>query len=201
MICSYTLSTKDNVNLTKHLSDGFKRSAYWNSYHAILAKVIEKGKNICEILSVSFHCVKILFVLACFIAADDSNNEVGVKGNRMYSLPRGQSKNFNVLIYGRNFYDQPIDELIKQYDKVRKVSTGKGDDCNTGCLLAYAYFKDNYRIIAVDLSKQKALDADQQIVFQGVVGGAHNTKIRLYTILEKSKETVLKFNKGTAKVL
>ena len=69
----------------------------------------------------------------------------------------------------------------------------------------YAYFKDNYRLIAVDLSKQKALDADpraiQQIVFQGVVGGANNTKIRLYTILEQSKETMLQFSKGTAKVL
>ena len=69
----------------------------------------------------------------------------------------------------------------------------------------YAYFKDNYRLIAVDLSKQKALDADpraiQQIVFQGVVGGANNTKIRLYTILEQSKETILEFAKGTTKVL
>ena len=69
----------------------------------------------------------------------------------------------------------------------------------------YAYFKDNYRLTAVDLSKQKALDADsraiQQIVFQGVVGGANNAKIRLYTILEKSKETILEFAKGTAKVL
>ena len=69
----------------------------------------------------------------------------------------------------------------------------------------YAYFKDNYKLIAVDLSKQKALDADpraiQQIVFQGVVGGENNTKIRLYTILEKSKETILEFAKGTTKVL
>ena len=67
----------------------------------------------------------------------------------------------------------------------------------------YAYCKDNYRLIAVDLSKQKALDADpraiQQIVFQGVVGG-DNIKIRLYTILEQSKETMPKFFKGTAKV-
>ena len=66
------------------------------------------------------------------------------------------------------------------------------------------YFKD-YRLIAVDLSKQKALDADpraiQQIVFQGVVGGTNNTKIRLYTILEQSKETILEFAKGTTKVL
>ena len=59
----------------------------------------------------------------------------------------------------------------------------------------YAYFKDNYRLIAVDLSKQKALDADgrtiQQIVIQRVVGRDAGTKIRLYTILEKSKETIL----------
>ena len=69
----------------------------------------------------------------------------------------------------------------------------------------YAYFKYHYRLIAVDLSKQKALDADpraiQQIVFQGVVGGTNNTKIRLYTILEQSKETIVKVAKGTVKVL
>ena len=72
-------------------------------------------------------------------------------------------------------------------------------------MLYYAYFKDNYRLIAVDLSKQKALDADpkavQQIVFQGVAVGVDNAKVRLYTILEKLKETVLKFFKGAAKVM
>ena len=95
--------------------------------------------------------------------------------------------------------------MIKQYDEVRKVSAGHGDGYTTGSLLDYAYFKDNYRLIAVDLSKQKALDADlraiQQIVFQGVVGGNDGIKIKLYTILEQSKETVLEFYKGTAKVL
>ena len=73
--------------------------------------------------------------------------------------------------------------MIKLYDDMRKVSTGHGDDYTTGSLLGYTYFKDNYRLIAVDLSKQKALDADlraiQQVVFQGVVGGDDNTKIRL----------------------
>ena len=104
---------------------------------------------------------------------------------------------------GRNFYDQPINDLIKQYDEVEKVSVGHGDDYTTGSLLDYAYFKDNYRLIVVDLTKQKALDANlraiQQIVFQGVVGG-DNTKIRLYTILEQPKETVLECYKGTAKL-
>ena len=58
-----TLSTKENVNLTKHLSDGSKRSVYWNSYQTIPAKVITKGKTIYELLSVSFQDVKKLFVL------------------------------------------------------------------------------------------------------------------------------------------
>ena len=109
------------------------------------------------------------------------------------------------MIDGRNIYDQPINDLIKQYYGVRKVSTGQGDGYTTGCILDYLYFKDNYRLIAVDLSKHRALDANpraiQQIVFQEVVGGDDNTKIRLYTILEKSKEAALEFYKGTAKVL
>ena len=77
------------------------------------------------------------------------------------------------MINGRNSYDQPINDIIKQYDEIRKVSTWYGYDYTTGCLLGYAYFKDNYRLIAVDLGKQQALDTDpraiQQIVFEGVV--------------------------------
>ena len=61
------------------------------------------------------------------------------------------------MIDGRNFYDQPNDDLVKQYDEVRRVLTGKGDDYITRCLLDYAYFKDNYRLSAVDLSKQKLI--------------------------------------------
>ena len=199
-----TLSTKDSANLTKQLNEGFKRSVYWNSYETKPAKVIEQGKNIYELLNASFQGVKRLFVLAYFIA-DGGNDEAGIKSNKKYFLPRGEIKNYNVLIDGRNFYDQPINDLIKQYDEVRKVSTGHGDDYTTGCLLDYAYFKDYYRLIVVDLSKQKASDADpraiQHIVFQGIVGGDNGTKIRLYTILQQWKETVLEFNKGTAKVL
>ena len=198
------MCTKDSANLTKQLNEGFKRSAYWNSYETRPAKVVEQGKNIYELLNVSFQGVKRLFVLAYFIA-DGGNDEAGIKSNKKYFLPRGEIKNYNVLIDGRNFYDQPINDLIKQYDEIRKVSTGYGDDYTTECLLDYAYFKDNYKLIAVHLRKQKALDADpraiQQIVFQGVAGGENNAKIRLYTIPSKSKETMLEFSKGTAKVV
>ena len=132
-----------------------------------------------------------LFVLAYAIAAG-VNDQAGIKSNRKYFFSRGEIKNSNVLIDGRN--DQPINDLIKQYDEIRKVSIGQGDDYTTGCLLDYAYFKDNYRLITADLSKQKTLDADprttQQTVFQEAVEGADDTKIRLCTILKQSKETV-----------
>ena len=199
------MSTKDNADLTKQLSTRFKRSLYWNRYQTIPAKVIDKGTNIYELLSASLHGVRTLFVLPYVIDVSAANNEADMKNNRKYFLPRGKVNNYSVLIDGRNFYDQPINDLIKQYDEVRKISIGQGDDYTTGCLRDYEYFKDNYRLIAVDLSKQKALDTDpraiQQIVFQGVAGGAGNSKIRPYTILEKSTETVLEFYKGTAKVL
>ena len=190
--------------MTKQLSEGLKRSVYWNSYETKPAKIIEQGKNIYKLLNASIQGVKRLFVPA-YTTADGVNEEAGIKDNKKYFLPWGEIKNYNVLIDGRNFCDQPINDILKQYNEVRKVSIGYGDDYTTGCLLDYAYFKDNYRLIAVDLSKQKALDADpraiQQIVFQGIVGREDNTKIRLYTILEKSKETILEFAKEIVKVL
>ena len=137
---------------------------YWKSYQTIPAKVINQGTNICELLSASFQGVKRLFVLAYTIAANAARNEAGIKDNKNNFLPRRKIENHNVLIDGGNLYDQPINDLIKQYDEVRKVSAGQGGDYTTGCLLDYAYFKDNYRLIAVDLSKQKALDLDPRTV-------------------------------------
>ena len=176
-----TLSTKESENLAKLLSEGFKRSAYWNSYETRPAKLIKQGKNLYELLNASFKALKDFFFLAYFVTASaNANKKAGVKDNKKYFLRRGEIKNYNVLIDGRNFYDQSINDLIKQYDEVRKVSTGYGDHYAASCLLVYAYFKDNYKLIAVDLNKQKALDADpraiQQTVFQGVIGGTDGTK-------------------------
>ena len=110
-------------------------------------------------------------------------------------------KNTNVEIDGRNFYDQAINDSIKQYNEVRKISTGQGDDYTTGCLLDFAYFEKNYRLIAADLSKQKALDPDPKAIQQIIFTGKTGNEIRAYYILEQSKETILEFAKGTTKVL
>ena len=155
-----TLSTKESENLTKQLSEGFKRSVSQNSYQTNPAKVIEKQyiqtNNIYKLLNASFQGVRRLFVLSYVVARGAANDEAEIKDNKKYFLLRGEIKNYNVLIDGRNFYHQPINDLIKQCDEVRKVSTGQGDDYATGCLLDYTYFKDNYKQNGVDLSKQKA---------------------------------------------
>ena len=104
------------------------------------------------------------------------------------------------MVDAKNFYDQPINNLIKQYDEVRKVSTGQGDDSTIGCFLDYAYFKDNYRLIAVNLSKQKALDADPKAIQQVIFTGKAIENV-VYYILEQPKETELQFSKGTTNVL
>ena len=80
--------------------------------------------------------------------------------------------------------------------------TGQGDDYTTGCLLDYPYFKDNYKMIAVDLSKQQALDADPRAIQQITFTGNLDTdgKTTMFFIFEEAKETVLDFSQGTVKV-
>ena len=72
----------------------------------------------------------------------------------IYFLPWVNITNYNVVIDGSNFYNEPINDLIKQYEEIRKTATGQGDDYTTRCLLDYQYFKDHYQQITVDLSKQ-----------------------------------------------
>ena len=107
------------------------------------------------------------------------------------------------MINGENLFDQPVKDNKVTYENIRKIATGKGDDYTTGCLLNYPYFKDSYKMIAVDLSKQQALDADpranQQINFTVNLDRAGNT--RIYFILEEAIDTKLDFSQETVKVL
>ena len=140
-----TLSTKDNVNLTKQSNEGLKRSIYWNQYKS----KIEKKE------------------------ADPDN----LKRFPLYA----------------SFYDQLINDQFKKYDE--KIAKGKGDDYTTGCLLDYQYFKDHYESIAVDLSKQKQLDADPRAFQQtGFYGMLNNNRI-----LQRNSKSV-EYNRVNAKL-
>ena len=106
------------------------------------------------------------------------------------------------MINGKNLFDQALKNNRVTYENIRKFARGQGDDYTTGCLLDYPYFKDSYKMIAVDLSKQQALDADrraiQQINFTANLDRAGNT--RIFFILEEAKETISDFLQGTLKV-
>ena len=84
---------------------------------------------------------------------------------------------------------------------MRKISTEQGDDYTSGCLLDFAYFENNYRLIAADLRKQKVLDANSRAIQQIIFTGNVTALTIVFYILEKSKETILEFAKRTAKVL
>ena len=172
-----TLSTEGNAKLLKLLSEVCKSRVYWNAYKVIAEKSHVADVSIREAIDSSCQRIKRLFVLAY----EGGDNRVTVNSHRRYFLPRVEIRNYNIEIDGRIFYDQPINNqetnhLIKQYDELRKVSTEQDDDYTTGCLLDFAHFNKNYRLIAAGLSKQKALDADsratQQIFFTGKVDAA-----------------------------
>ena len=107
------------------------------------------------------------------------------------------------MIDDRNFFDQPINSMNKTYENIRKIATGWGDDYTTGCLLDYSYFNENYKMIAIDLSKQQVLDADpraiQQINFTAKLD--RDEGATMFFIIEQAKETFLDFSQRTVKVL
>ena len=88
------------------------------------------------------------------------------ESHKQYYLPTVEIKDCNVMIDGRNFFDQPIKNDLKTYDKIRKISTGQGNDYTTECLLDCPCFKKYYKLIAIDLSKQQKLDADPKAIEQ-----------------------------------
>ena len=99
------------------------------------------------------------------------------------------------MIDGKNIFDQPVKDDKVTYENIRKIATGQEDDYTTGYLLDYTYFKKYFKMIAINLSKQQALDLN----FTTNLNRAVNT--RFYFILEEAKETVFEFSQGTVKVL
>ena len=184
-----TLSTQENTKFFQQLKSGFKRVINWNKYLS-KPKLLAQNPNLNHLIEPSFQGVNKLFVLA--FENDDNRTS-----DNQYYLPTVEVKDYNVMINGENFFNQPIKNNKVTYDNIRKIAIGQGDDNTTGLLLDYPCFENTYKMIAVDLSRQQALDADpraiQQINFTANLDRAGNT--RVYFILEEAKETILDFSK------
>ena len=183
-----TLSKEDNKDFIEQQNKGFQRYIYWNEYKT---KEINEDAdaNVFKYtnLDPSFQGVNRLFVMAY----NRANGQPTKNGQRKYYLPRMSLNKYNVIIDGRNFYDSPIESDIEKYRELKKVMTGKGEDYTTGSFLDYNYFYKHYKLVVVDLSKQKELDADPRAIQQTEFKYMLETDSTIYWVLKQSKETIL----------
>ena len=158
-------------------------------------KTFAQNRYLNNLINPSFQGVNGLFVLSF-------ENENDRTSHSTYS-PKVEIKDSNVMIDGKNLFDQPINSITITYENIRKIAAGQGDDYTTGCLLDCSYFKDHYKLVAIDLSKQQALDADpraiQQINLTANLDREGNTT--MFFITEEAKEAVFEYLQGTLKVL
>ena len=159
-----TFSKEDNKDFIEQQNKGFHRSIYWNEDKTKEINDANADANVFKYINLdpSFEGVNRLFVMA-YNREDDQPTR---SGQQQHYLPRIDFKKYNVIIDGRNFYDNPIQSGIEKYRELKKVMIGKGEDYTTGSLLDFNYFLRHYKLIAVDLSKQKELDADPRAIQQ-----------------------------------
>ena len=129
-----TLSTQDKAKLLPQLKLGFKRTINWNKYLS-KPELLTQNPNLNHVVEPSFQGINRFFVLSF-------ENDKYRKSNKRYNFPNVETKDYNVMIDGKNFFVQPIknDKII--YENIIKIAAGQGYDYTTGCLLDYAYFKD-----------------------------------------------------------
>ena len=115
-----------------------------------------------------------------------------------YYVPNVEIKDFNVLIDGKTLFDLLVKREEEAYEKT--MNTNRNNDYTTGNLLDFTYFKENYRLIAIDLSKQTKLKDPQQINFIGKLEGQNNGAT-MFFIIEKSEETNFEFLQNSVNIL
>ena len=118
-------------------------------------------------------------------------------------LQNVELKDYDIMINGKNFIDQPIKNIKVTFENITKIAIGQGNDYTSDCLLDYSYLKESYKMVSIDPSRQQILDndprANQQIDFPANLDRVDNK--RIYFILEEAEETILDISQGTVKVL
>ena len=144
-----TLSAKNDNELLEQLKSGFRRSIKWNKYISQISNQ-NKNNNLKNLIDPTFSNVNRLFVLS-FENEDDRTSYY------KYYLPNVEIKNYNVLIDGNAFFELPIKNIEETYEKIIQITDHSGY-YTRGNLLDYEYFKEHYKLIAIDLSKQIELE-------------------------------------------
>ena len=180
-----TLSAENNSKLLEKLKSGFRRSIKWNKYMSQMSNQ-NKNNNLNYLIDLTFSNVNRLFVLS-------SENEDDRTSYYKYYVPSVEIKDYNVLIDGNAFFELPVKDIEETYEKITQIKDHSGY-YTRGNLLDYEYFKEHYKLIAIDLSKQIELenkDIKQQINFIGNL--ERDSGAVMFFIIEKSEETIIEF--------
>ena len=187
-----TLSKENDIKLLEQLKSGFKRTIKWNKYRSQMT-IQPKNRNLNYLIDPTFTNFNRLFVLS-FPRNNNTDNRYSYSN---YYVPKVEINDFNVLIDGKSFFDLPVKNAKEAYEKIIEISNN--NDYTTGNLLDFAYLKKNYKLIAIDLSKQTKLKDLQQINFIGKL--LKNTGATMFFIIEKSEETTFKFSPSSVSIM
>ena len=157
-----------------------------------------QNKNLNYLIDPTFINIKRLFVLSFQRIAGENNTTKDHRDSFSHNyVSNARIKDFNVLTDGKSFFDLPVKNEEEAYEKIMDMSNN--NDYTTGNLLDFAYFKENYKLIAIDLSKQTKLKDPQQISFIGKLLAARGAT--MFFIIEKSEETTLNFSQNSVTII
>ena len=157
-----------------------------------------QNNNLNYLIDPTFTNVNRLLVLSFQRIAGENNTTKDRRDSfSHYYVPNVRIKDFNVLIDGKSFFDLPVKNEEEAYEKIIEMSNN--NDYTTGNLLDFAYFKENYKLIAIDLSKQTKLKDPQQINFIGKLENQDHGAA-MFFIIEKSEETTFNFSQNSKRL-
>ena len=181
----------DEIKLLTNLKSGFKREIIWNKYRSqMTTEAVNNNLNI--LIDPTFTNVNRLFVLA-YQNADDSQSF------SQFYLPNVMVEGYNVIIDKLAFFDLPIKTEKEAHEKI--IDINRNNEYTTGNLLDYDYFKKYYKLIAIDLSKQKVLQENEDLIQQINFTGKLEEAANVFIIIEKKENTILQFSQNLANVI
>ena len=186
-----TLSKDDEIKLLTNLKSGFKRKIIWNKYRSQMTTEASNC-NLNILIDPAFTNVNRLFVLA-YQNADDRQSY------SQFYLPNVMVKDYNVIIDKLAFFDLPIKTEEEAYEEIIDIS--RNNEFTTGNLLDYDYFKKYYKLIAIDLSKQKILQENEDLIQQINFIGKLEEAANVFIIIEKKENTILEFSQNYVNVI
>ena len=192
-----TLSKENDIKLSEQLKLRFKRTTKWNKYRPQMTTQ-PQNNNLNYLIDPTFTNFNRLFVLSFERIAGENNTTKNRKGSfSHYYVPNIKIKDFNVLIDGKSFFDLPVKNEEETYKKI--IDMSNNNDYTTGNLLGFGYFKENYKLIATDLSKQTKSKDSQQINFIFRLLNRHGAT--MFFIIKKSEETTFNFSQNSVTII